>query len=267
MFRRISVFFAAAIASSCFCACNRADVVESVPVEDIEVSAQPSQEEASEAPAALTDDYGVRLPDEWRVYGAVVPVGYKDVARSGADTRFYVGGMSERDVERFLDKYFPYQPRSYSGPYRMHEVMPWLKDIYKEGAIVPDLNPNVYRPEPPIYLRITYDKSRQEFLWVYSDPTLYDREQALYGKKGCASCGKNDDSGRNDDGGEPAAPAHEMTADQLAKICATCRDMNSGDEKMRAEACRTCDEESSKFDKAVIDKYELKSKIGESDKK
>ncbi len=254
MNRRICVFFAAAIAPACLFACNRADVVESVPAEEIEVSAPPVQEEEAEAPAALTDDYGVRLPDEWRVYGAVVPAGYKDVARSGEDTRFYVSGMSERDVERFLDKYFPYQPRAYSGPYRMYEVKPWLKDIYKEGAIVPDLNPNVFRPDPPIYLRITYDKTRQEFLWVYRDPTLYDRQQQLYGNNGCPSCGKTGD-------GESAAPGGELTADQLAKICATCRDANSGDEKMRAEACRTCGEEASKFDKAVINKYELKSKI------
>ena len=85
--------------------CQSKSSIESTPVEAIEVSAPPVEDPAP-APVVLYDDFGIRLPDEWRLYGAIVPKGYKDVERSDKDTRFYTDSMTLRDVEVFLDKYY-----------------------------------------------------------------------------------------------------------------------------------------------------------------
>lgn len=232
--------------------CQSKSSIESTPVEAIEVSAPPVEDPAP-APVVLYDDFGIRLPDEWRLYGAIVPKGYKDVERSDKDTRFYTDSMTLRDVEVFLDKYFPYQPREYSDVYRMYEVMPWIKDIYKEGGIVPDLNPNVYRPEQPIYLRISFDKSRQEILWIYRDPGLYERQQEQFGAK-CKTCGQQGQQ-QNDEPSEPRE--EEMTADQVAKICDLCRNADPNDPKTMKEACSTCQRNAKNFDTYTIEKYQL----------
>lgn len=233
--------------SLAFFSCQSKSTVESTPVESIEVSSPPVEEQES-PPIVLYDDFGVRLPDEWRVYGAVAPKGYKDVRRSEKDTLFYVAGMAKRDVERFLDKYFPYQPREYTVVHQMFEVLPSIKEDYKDGSIVPDLNPNVYRPDPPVYIRVLYDKDRQEMLWIYSDPGLSARQKEN-AKASCKNCAQEQSDARQLE--------ESITPDQVEKICDLCRTADPNDITTREIACKNCREMSKIFDDATIQKYRL----------
>lgn len=227
--------------------CQSKSTVESTPVELIEVSAPPVEEQEP-PPVVLYDDFGVRLPDEWRVYGAIVPKGYKDVRRSEKDISFYVDGMAQRDVERFLNKYFPYQPREYTLVHQMFEVLPSIKEDYKDGSIVPDLNPNVYRPDPPVYIRVLYDRDRQEMLWIYSDPGLSARQEEN-AKADCKNCAQEQNVDQKLE--------ESITPDQVEKICILCRTVDPNDIKTRELACKDCREMSKKFGDATIQKYRL----------
>lgn len=220
--------------------CQRGESIESVPVAEIEVSVPPVEVQ-DEPNVGLYDDNGVRLVDETRIYGVVAPLGRLEISHSDRDTRFYTERMDHAQVEAFIKKYFPYQPYAYSEAFSMFEVKPWIKDEYKNGAIVPDLSLNVFKPEPPVYLRITYDKARQMFLWVYRDPEYGAREAAP-----CPNCGTN---GAN-------AVEDVYTADQLAKICLLCRDKEG---ESVQEACQTCRDNIPKMSPEEIQKYDLRA--------
>lgn len=208
--RHALVLFAALLLT----ACQSKPTIESVPVQDIEISQQPPAPPIAQKQEPVTDSAGIRLPDpERRIYGAVIPVRAEIISATDKVTRFYSPGMRISDVRNFIEKYFPYQIINYYSKTDIFEIQRTIKDQYQDGQVVPDLNPNVFRPETPVYIRIVFDKERNNYIWIYFDPAVSERIRQQEEAKKLANM-------------PPVAPdiKRSWTKGEVDKLCAACEE-------------------------------------------
>lgn len=195
-------------------ACKSEPAIESVPVQDIEISQQPPAPPIAQKQEPITDSAGIRLPDpDRRIYGAIIPVRSEILSATDKETRFYSPGMRISDVRNFIEKYFPYQIINYYSQTDIFEIQRTIKDQYKDGQVVPDLNPNVFRPETPVYIRIVFDKERNNYVWIYFDPSVSERIRQQQEAEKLANM-------------PPVAPdiKRSWSKDEVDKLCAACEE-------------------------------------------
>ena len=218
------------IALALVCGCHREEKIENVPVEDVPVSSPPSEEDGREADS-MTDSQGVRLADaDVRIYGAVVPKGSEVISTSDREQRLIAPNMDRRDIERFLNKYFPYQKIDYYRQTQIFEVHSQLKEEFEDGGIVPDLNPLVFKPETPVFITVFYSKHDSRYEWIYHNPTptpAMIREMP-------------EDNEVRYVGGRSPLEDYVSTPQEFEKICVTCREMKAASDPNAGQVCEQC---------------------------
>ncbi len=153
------------------CGCRREPTIEDVPVGNIATS-QPPEYEVKKAPEPVLNTDGVYRLSEVRYFGAVVPFGAIEKSCTEEECRFYVPGMMQGDVERFLKKYFPYQKLTYYPRVVVYDLLPELKPEYAEDGIIPTFDPNIEKPTPEnaMEMHIYWDRQEMVYQWIYKNP-------------------------------------------------------------------------------------------------
>lgn len=147
--------------------------IEEIPVREIKISTPPSYE-PKPAPEPVYTPQGIFRVDEKKYYGAPVPFGFVELGCNEEECRFYVPRINKGDIDTFLETYFPYQKQAYYPKVSVFEVFKELRPEYQDGtAIVPSLDPNIYRPfgEKVVSIKIYWNNRNHRYEWIYKDPS------------------------------------------------------------------------------------------------
>ena len=148
------------------------ETIENVPVEEISISQPPEVQLVEPAEPKWNMDGVWKVEKGLKYYNAVVPLGAIEISANEKETRFYVKNMVSSDAKRFIAKYFPYQTLKYFPAVDLIELYQSRNPEYDDDSVVPDLDPDIVKPEPGQEVAITvYWSSRNEWYeWVYHDP-------------------------------------------------------------------------------------------------
>ena len=153
------------------CSCRNEPSIENVPVSEIDVSQPPKIPEPKVVESPYGDD-GVYKISEIRYYNAVVPFGAVELGCTENECRFYVPKMLRWNVIQFLEKYFPYQKMAKITDGDSFKIFAEFKPEFQDDAIFPTLDVNVMKPttETIIEVSVFWNKQKNYFEWIYSDP-------------------------------------------------------------------------------------------------
>ena len=148
------------------------ETIESVPVEEIPISQPPEVQLVKPAEPKWNIDGVWKVEKDLKYYNAVVPLGAIEISANEQETRFYVKNMDSGEAKKFIAKYFPYQNMKYFPAVDLIELYQSRNPQYDDDSVVPDLDPDIVKPEPGQEVAITvYWSSRNEWYeWVYRDP-------------------------------------------------------------------------------------------------
>ena len=152
-----------------FCACSQKPAEEPVPVEEVVISTPPEYEVPAPPKPTIGED-GVWLADDELLYGMAQPVGREILSCDPHRLCDFVVHMDYHQVRAFLGKYFPYQKYKYYKAVDVFEILPELKDQYKDGGIVPTFDPKIRRPEPGQEgkIVISWIRKYNAYVWHYT---------------------------------------------------------------------------------------------------
>ena len=152
--------------------------IEELPVREITIS-EPPKYEPKPKPETVYTPEGVFKVDGRKYFGAPVPFGFVELGCNEEECRFYVPRINKGDIHTFLDTYFPYQQQHYYPKVSVFEVHKDLKPEFADGtAIVPSLDPNIYRPfgEYVVAIKIYWNNREHRYEWIYKDPSYVPPE-------------------------------------------------------------------------------------------
>lgn len=146
--------------------------IENVPVEEIPISQPPEIQLTKPSEPKWNIDGVWKVEKDLKYYNAVVPLGAIEISSNEKETRFYVKNMDSSEAKKFIAKYFPYQTLKYFPAVDLIELYQSRNPQYDDDSVVPDLDPDIVKPEAGHEVAITvYWSSRNEWYeWIYHDP-------------------------------------------------------------------------------------------------